>query len=110
MFDTQYFHCYINNLLDALWNVGVEPMTLLRPLGKYMVAPNYKTIFFAEQGNDTDQYMLEPSRCVPFEPLLPCDLAHMHCNVRRGVGAQVMRVVDCTHFALNKSGRLRITI
>ena len=25
----------------------------------------------------------------------------MHCDVRQGVGAQVMRVVDYAHFALN---------
>ena len=34
------------------------------------------------------------------EALLPCDLAHMHCDVRQGVGAQVMRVVNYAHFAL----------
>ena len=67
------------------------------------VAPNYKFIFFAERGNHTHRCMLEPIPLLQFEPLLPCNLAHMHCDVRRGVGAQVMRVVDYAHFApLNK--------
>ena len=33
----------------------------------------------------------------------------MHCNVRR-VGAQVMRVIDYAHFALNKFESLSITL
>ena len=52
--------------------------------------------------------MLIPSLCLPSEPLLSCDLARMHCNVKRGIGAQVMRVVDYAHFA--RLGNLSITI
>ena len=34
----------------------------------------------------------------------------MHCDVRWGVGAQVMRVVDYVHFALHKFESLSITL
>ena len=57
--------------------------------------------------NRTHQYMLE---VILFEPLLPWDLTHMHCDVRWGVGAQVMREVDYAHFALNKSESQCITL
>ena len=51
-----------------------------------------------------------PSRYLSFEQLLQWDLAHMHCDVSRGVGAQVMRVVDYAHFAQNKSESLSIIL
>ena len=71
-----------------------------------------KTIFFVEQRNRTHQYMLEPpSWCLLFEPLIPCDLAHMHFDVRRGgIGAQVTRVVDYVHFVINKFESPSITL
>ena len=72
------------------------------------VAPNYKTIFFAKRGSRTHRYMLEP--IPPFEPLLSCDLARMHWDVRRDVGAQVMRVADYAQFALNKFESQSITL
>ena len=34
----------------------------------------------------------------------------MHCDVRRGIGAQVMTVVDYAHFAQNKFESLSITL
>ena len=40
-----------------------------------------------------------PSHYVPSEPLLPCDLAYKHWDVRHGIGTQVMRVVDYEYFA-----------
>ena len=51
-----------------------------------------------------------PSHYLPFEPLLPWDLAYMHYNVRRGVGAQVMRVAGYANFSLNKFESLSITL
>ena len=53
---------------------------------------------------------IDPSRYLPFKPLLPCDLAHMHCDVRGGIGTQVMRVVDYAHFSLNMFESLSITL
>ena len=46
----------------------------------------------------------------PFEPLLLCSLTHTHYDVRHGVGAQVMRVIDYAHFALNELRSLSITL
>ena len=37
-------------------------------------------------------------------------LSLMHCDVRQGVGVQVMRVVDYAHFALKKFESLSITL
>ena len=65
------------------------------------VAPNYKTIFFVERGNRTHRYMLEP---------IPLSSIRTIASMRRGVGAQVMRVVDYAHFALNKSKSLSIIL
>ena len=45
------------------------------------VTPHYKTILFMERG-----HRIEPIHCLSFKPLLPCDLAHMHCDVRRALG------------------------
>ena len=42
--------------------------------------------------------------------MLPCDLACTHYNVRQGVGAQVMRVVDHAHFSLKKFGNVSMTL
>ena len=64
------------------------------------VARNHKATFFTERGNCTCWYMLEPILLLPSEPLLPCDLAHAHCDVMHDVGARVMSA----HFAQNKFG------
>ena len=53
---------------------------------------------------------IDPSRYLPFKPLLPCDLAHMHCDVKWGVGPEVMRVVGYAHYALNKFKYISITL
>ena len=74
------------------------------------VAPNYKTIFFAEHRNRTHRYMLQFILLASIRTIASCDLDHMHCDVRRGVGAQVMRVVDNAHFALNKFESLSIIL
>ena len=73
------------------------------------VAPNYKTVFFAERGNRTHRYMLEP---IPLSAIrnIASNLVHMHYNVRWGVVAQVMRVAGYAHFVLNKFERLSITL
>ena len=68
------------------------------------VAPNYKTIFFAEQGSCTHRYMLEPIPISAIQTIASMRLSshhvsHMHCYVRRGIGAHVMKVVDYAHFA-----------
>ena len=52
--------------------------------------------------------MLEPIMLFA-KPLLPCDLAHTHYDMRRGIRAQVTRVVNYAHFALNMSKSLSIT-
>ena len=44
----------------------------------------------------THEYMLEP---IPLSAIRT--ITSMHCNVRRGIGAQMMRVVNYAHFALN---------
>ena len=49
------------------------------------VSLNYKTIFFVEREIIYIDTCQSPSFCLLFEPLLPCDLAHMHCDVRRVV-------------------------
>ena len=54
--------------------------------------------------------MSEPILLSASEPLLPCNLAHTHCNVRQGIAAQVMRLVDYAHFARNKLGSISITL
>ena len=51
-----------------------------------------------------------PSHCLPSKPLLPCDLAHTHYNVRQGNGPYMMRVINYAHFALNKFGSLSIKL
>ena len=53
--------------------------------------------------------MLEPIMLFA-KPLLPCDLAHTHYDMRRGIRAQVTRVVNYAHFALKTFGSLSITI
>ena len=58
------------------------------------VALNYKNILFVKWGNHTHRYMLKPILLMSSKPLLPCNLAHMHCDIRRGIGAQVMGVVE----------------
>ena len=57
-----------------------------------------------EWRNRTHQYMLEP---IPLSAIRT--ITSMHCNVRRGIGAQMMRVVNYAHFALNKFESLKIT-
>ena len=47
---------------------------------------------------------------LPFEQLFLCVLAYMHCDVSWGIGAQVIRVVDFAHFALNKFESLTISL
>ena len=69
------------------------------------VAPNYKAIVFAERGNRTHRYMLEPIS----SSVIQTKVAHIHCNVRWGVGAQVVIVVDYARFPLNKFESLSIT-
>ena len=67
------------------------------------VAPNYTNHTLCGTGKTVHiNTCSRPSRCLPFKPLFPCDLAHMHCGVIRGVGVQVMRVVNYAHFSLNK--------
>ena len=62
------------------------------------VALSYKTIFFVKLENRTLDTCQSLSHCLPFRPLLPCNLAHMHCDVSGCVGARVKRVVDYAHF------------
>ena len=52
------------------------------------VAPNYKTIISLTKEIMQIDTCWSPSHYLPSEPLLPCNLAHMHCNVRRGVRAK----------------------
>ena len=66
------------------------------------VATHYKTIFFAKQGNCMHQYMLEPIPLYAIQTIASMPLSHTHCDVRQGVGAHVMRVVNYAYFALNK--------
>ena len=59
------------------------------------VAPNYKTIISLTKEIMQIDTCWSPSHYLPSEPLFPYDLAYTHYNVRRGVGAQVMRVANC---------------
>ena len=43
--------------------------------------------------------MLQPIHCLPFDPLLPYDLANTHYDVRQSIQAQLMKVVDFAHCA-----------
>ena len=74
------------------------------------VAPNYETIFFAERGNRTHRYMLEPIPLSVIRTISSMRLTSHALGSKRGVGAQVMRVVDYAHFALNKYRSLTITL
>ena len=62
-----------------------------------------------DSGNRTHRYMSEFILLASIRTIASCDLDHMHCDVRRGVGAHVMRVVDYAHFSLNKFESLNIT-
>mgnify|MGYP000745292264 CR=1 FL=1 len=71
---------------------------------------NYKTIFFAEQGNRTHRYMLEPIPLSAIRTIASMTLSSHALLCETGVGAQVMRVADYAHFALNKFESLSIIL
>ena len=53
--------------------------------------------------------MIEPITLFGIWTIACMQLSSMHCDVRQGVGAQVMRVVHHAHFGLNKLESLNIT-
>ena len=57
-------------------------------------------IFFTEQG----AARISRPLCLPSEQLLPCTLPHIHIDVRQGIGAHMIRVVNYAHFFLSKFG------
>ena len=59
------------------------------------VAPNYKTIFFGKRGTHKHRYILEPIPLSVIRTIASMWLSSVHAlRVRRGVGAQVIRVVS----------------
>ena len=72
------------------------------------LTPQYKTMFFVEQGNHKHQNMLKP---IPLsvtqnDSFHEIQLTLSTNYVRQGVGAQVKRVIGTTHFSLNKFATL----
>ena len=74
------------------------------------VAPNYKTIFFAERGKRTHRYMLEPISLYAIRTIASMWLSSHALRCETGRWGKVMRMVDYAHFALNKFKSLSIIL
>ena len=65
---------------------------------------------YTKWGNLTHRYMLEPIPLFAIQTIASMRLSSHALRCETGVRAQVMRVVDYAHFALNKFESLSITL